>query len=91
MGLSVLTDLLPKKFEKYVKLVTMAVAIFFCGLLFKYGVSMVQMELASGQTTPALGWPEWIFGMSIPVGAAFILIRFVQYGILGLKQKDGDN
>lgn len=95
MGLSVLTDLLPRKFEKYVKLITTIVAVFFCGVLLKYGVDMVMSEIASGQTTPALGWPEWIFGLSIPVGAFLMLVRFIQYGVLGFKkgqkQEEGDN
>lgn len=90
MGLTILTDVLPKKYEKYVKLITLAFAFFFCGLLFIYGVNMVKMELISGQTTAALGWPEWIFGMSIPIGAVLILIRFIQNTILGFYKKEGE-
>lgn len=90
MGLSAVTDLLPKKYDKYVRLITVLVAIFFCGLLLKYGINMVQMELVSGQTTPALGWPEWIFGLSIPVGASLILIRFIQFGIKGFTEREGE-
>ena len=88
MGLSVLTDLLPPKIEKYVRLITVAVALFFCGFLLKYGIDMVMSEIASGQTTPALGWPEWVFGIYIPIGAFFILLRFIQNGISRFTKKE---
>ena len=89
MGLSVLTDLLPKKLQKYVAAVTVIAAIIFCGFLIKYGFDMVASEIRMGQTTPALGWPEWIFGMAVPVGGIFILIRFIQFGISAFKEQGG--
>lgn len=90
MGLTVVTDLLPKKYEKYIKLITLAIAFFFCGFLFKYGVDMVAMEIESGQTTASLGWPEWIFGIYVPIGAALILIRFIQNIYLDFRKKEGE-
>lgn len=95
MGLSVITDLLPQKFDKYVKVIVSVVSVFFCAILLKYGVDMVISEIASGQTTPALGWPEWIFGLAVPVGAFLMLVRFIQYGVSGFKkgqkEEEGDN
>lgn len=90
MGLSALTDLLPKKLQKYVVLITVLAAMVFCGFLIKYGFDMVLTEISFGQTTPALGWPEWIFGMAVPIGGIFIAIRFVQYGINAFKEQGGD-
>lgn len=86
LGLSVLTDLIPKKHQKYVALITWAAAAFFSVLLIKYGWVMVKGEIAMGITTPSLGWPEWWFGMFLPVGGFFILIRFTQWTINIFKQ-----
>lgn len=90
MGLSALTDLLPRKFQKYVILITVIAAIVFCGFLVKYGFNMVISEFKSGQTTPALGWPEWIFGATVPIGGIFIAIRFIQSGIIAFREQEGN-
>lgn len=86
LGLSALTDLLPKKFQKYVALITWVAAALFSILLIYYGFEMVKSEIAMGITTPSLGWPEWWFGMMIPVGGLFILIRFTEWTINAFKQ-----
>lgn len=86
LGLSVLTDLLPKKLQKYVVLFTWLTSIVFSVLLLKYGIDMVQSEIRMGITTPSLGWPEAIFGSFIPIGAIFILIRFTQWTFNSIKQ-----
>ena len=88
LGLSVFTDLLPKKFQKYVALVTWAAAAFFSYFLIKYGLDMVSAEYTLGVKTPSLGWPEWIFGMAIPVGGIFIFIRFTEFIIKMFRSKE---
>ncbi len=79
LGLSVFTDFIPKKYQKYVALITWAAATFFCYFLVKYGFVMVAAEYKMGVTTPSLGWPEWIFGMVIPIGGIFIFIRYTEF------------
>lgn len=86
LGLSALTDLIPKKYQKYVALVTWAVATFFSFLLIRYGLVMVKGEMAMGITTPSLGWPEWWFGMFLPIGGLFIFLRFTQWTINAFKE-----
>jgi C4-dicarboxylate transporter DctQ subunit len=86
LGLSALTDLLPKKYQKYVALITWAVATFFSYFLIRYGFAMVQSEIRMNMRTPALGWPEWWFGMFVPVGGIFIFIRFTQWIIDVFRQ-----
>lgn len=86
LGLSVLTDLLPKKLQKYVVLITWLAAAVFSVLLLKYGIDMVQSEIRMGITTPSLGWPEAIFGSFVPIGAVFILLRFTQWAFNSIKQ-----
>lgn len=85
MGLSALTDLMPKKFQKYIALITTLVATVFCIFLLYQGFGVVVYEMETGQTTPALGWPEWIFGTFVPIGGVFLLIRFIQAGIKAFR------
>jgi len=86
LGLSAFTDLLPKKYQKYVALVTWAAAAFFSLLLLKFGIDMVKSEIAMGITTPSLGWPEAVFGSYIVIGAVFTFIRFTEWTINAFKQ-----
>lgn len=79
LGLSILTDFIPQKYQKYASLIVWFVAAFFSYYLVRYGIVMVQSEIRMGMTTPALGWPEWWFGMFIPIGGLFIFIRYTQW------------
>jgi TRAP-type C4-dicarboxylate transport system permease small subunit len=86
LGLSALTDLIPQKYQKYVAVITWAAAAFFSYYLIRYGISMVQSEIRMGMKTPSLGWPEWWFGLFIPIGGIFIFIRFTQWIISVFRQ-----
>lgn len=88
LGLSVFTDFIPKKYQKYVALITWFVASFFCYFLVRYGLVMVAAEYRMGVKTPSLGWPEWIFGMAIPIGGIFIFIRYTQFTIKMFTSKE---
>lgn len=88
IGLTLLYDLVPKKAKKIFVIILLVSALFFCGLLLYFGIDMVKSEFISGQTTPAMGIPEWIFGLSIPLGAILLLIRMAEYCICQLKGKE---
>lgn len=90
LGLSILTDHLPKKFQKYITLISVVCAVILFAVLLKYGINMVQSQIKYGQTSPALGWPEWIFGLAIPIGAFSLIIRFLQLGISQFIKKEGN-
>jgi TRAP-type C4-dicarboxylate transport system permease small subunit len=88
LGLNLLTDMMPKKAQKVTSVISWACAMFFGGLLVRYGYVMVKGEIALGMTTPSLGWPEWWFGAIIPLSGLFIIIRFTQWIINILMDKD---
>lgn len=90
LGLSMLTDFVPKKHQKYVVLITVICAAVFCYFVIRYGISMVMSQIARKQKSPSLGWPEWIFGLTVPVGGFFILVRYIQFGIQAFRSKEGN-
>jgi len=56
-----------------------------------YGFEIVQSQMQRGQTTPALGWPQWIFTLGLPVGCVFCVYRTVEVTIndvRDIKTKD---
>ena len=95
LGLSIITDRLsPKKaalfsaFDNFMGVV-LGVALFYTGLL------MVKNQIDNSAVTLSLQIPAAIYGSFIPIGMAFVIIRFSQnvlfhlreYG--QLKEKDG--
>lgn len=76
MGFSGLVERFGKKGRLIFEVIGEIVCILFFVLVLWHGIGMVQGEIRSGMTTPALGLPEWIYGLSIPVGALFIIFRY---------------
>lgn len=88
LGLSLITDLLSEKANKVIVIFIGIITSLFCIVLFKEGLVIVKQEMATGQLSPALGWPEWIFGTFIPIGSIFVLVRSLQYTIKQYKSFD---
>ena len=88
IGLTLLYDHCPMKLRKIFFVVFLIASLFFTFLMVYYGIDMVRSEIISGMKTPAMGLPEWIFGLSIPVGSLFPGIRLVEYSIRMLMNKE---
>lgn len=80
LGLSLVTDMLSPNAQRWVAALVTLMSMSMFAVIIVTGVDMVQAQITSGQTTPALGLPEWSMGIAIPVGALFCLIRFAQAG-----------
>ncbi len=87
IGLTLLYDICPKNLRKIFFVVLLLASVFFVGIVTIYGIGMVRSEMVSGIKTPALGAPEWVFGLSIPVGCIILGIRLAEYSILMLGKK----
>lgn len=60
-----------------------------CGLfvlLTYYGVQMVEFQMLINQTTPAMGWPQWIFTLAFPLGCMFCIYRIIEGFIKEYKE-----
>lgn len=80
LGLTILTDHLSPKLKKIVALFAVLLSVSLFAILLVYGVNMVISQYKTGQISPALGWPEFIFGLSIPSGALILILRFIELG-----------
>ncbi len=88
LGLSIFTDMLPKKAKKYVSLLQPISILVFSIYLLIYGIGMVKSELKIGMKTAALEWPEAVFGSFIPIGAAFVILGALQNIVIVLDKKN---
>lgn len=78
LGLTILTDLVSPKIRKTMHIIGYLFAVAFSGAIFYYGILMVLSQRELGQVTANMQLPEWIFGSFVPIGAFFVVVRFVQ-------------
>ena len=96
LGLGLFTGMMPDKVRRYVQCAGNLICAAFCAILGYQGIFMVITEYQLKQLTIAMQWPQWIYGSFIPIGAAVLVIRFVQAACLSLKpekdekKKDGE-
>lgn len=78
LGLTILTDVVDPKVRKVMHIIGYLFAVAFSGAIFYYGILMVISQKQLGQVTANMQWPEWVFGSFVPIGAFFVVVRFVQ-------------
>lgn len=81
LGMSFFVDLMPRRLQMVMALFSMVCSVIMIAILLYYGADMVKSQIRLGSTTAALKMPMYIQGLSIPVGAAFTLLRSIQAGI----------
>lgn len=90
VNLTLVTDRLPASLKKLSVILTTILSVFFSALLFKYGLDKVLTQLANGKRTFVLNWPEWIFWSFVPIGAACMVLHFIEYCVdFCTKEKEG--
>ena len=77
LGLDFVIGFMPEKIQKVLATAATILALFMCGILFVYGVLMVRQEIFLDQVSATMQWPEWIYGMTVPVGAAVLILRYL--------------
>ena len=92
MSMSFIQDQFKKKNQSWFALFAMICSLLFLGILIYYGVLLVQKQIMLGYKTPVLRIPGPVQSLSIPVGAAFMLIRAIQLGVTQFIEfrKEGD-
>lgn len=88
LGLTIITDLFPKRMQKWFTLLGHIFGAIFGGVMLYYGILMTQLEHKLNFATAGMQWPEWIFGAFIPISGAVILIRYIQLAIRVIRTKE---
>ena len=88
LGLTVLTDFFPAKGQKFCTLLGDLMGIVFGVLILWFGYLMAKQEYVLGQLTAGMQWPEWMFGMFVPISGGVLVIRYIQLFITHLVKKE---
>ena len=90
LGFDLLVNSLPVPVRRIISGLVTLVTLGMFVLLFYYSIDMIQTQMMLKQETPALGWPEWVVSLALPVSAFFCFVRFAQAGWIAW-QKGGAN
>lgn len=78
LGVTFLINLFPRKYRKVFVFISAACSVFLFVLLFTHGYQLVVREYINKMTTYSMALPMWWFGLAVPVGAVFLLVRVLQ-------------
>lgn len=81
LGLTIITDRLPEKAQKVVNAFGCVCGLFVCAVATYCGFVMVASERSHNVLTQGMQWPEYLFGMWLPIGCIVLGVRFIQQGI----------
>ena len=91
VSLTLLTDRFPEKLRKPSVLLITTLNLVFTSILFGYGMDKVITQLENGKRTFVLNWPEWIFWSFVPIGAACMILHFIEFCLdFCKKDKEGE-
>ena len=89
--MTLFTDMMPKKAQIVCQIVGNLLGIAFGAVLVYFGFLMAQQEYVLGQKTTGMQWPEWLYGMWIPICGAVLIIRYLQLTAKELKAMKEEN
>ena len=81
LGLSVITDLLPKTAQNVIQLICDLLDAAFCVAIIYLGYLMVQNQVNSNVLSMGMSWPTWLYGIWLPIGGAVLCIRQIQLAV----------
>lgn len=79
ISLSLIYDRVGPKVKKIFASIITAANLVFWALLLKTGADKVLSQVASGKRTSILNWPEWVFTIFLPLGAAILILHTIEY------------
>ena len=88
LGFTLLADHVPKPVAHVFEVISALAGIVFAGVIFYYGILMAVTQYNRGQLSLGVQIPEWIYGSFVPLGAFFLLLRFVELLINALRGRD---
>lgn len=78
ISLTILYDRVSPLVQRIFDLLGYLIGLFFAIVLLYRGILMVQLQRQVGAISITMGWPQWIFGIWLPIGGALMAIVYLQ-------------
>lgn len=88
LGFTLIYDVANIAFKRIITVLVGLMMLLLFGVLFYFGIQMIQFQMDMGQKTPSLGWPQWWFSLAMPLGALLCIYRTIQATLKELRGKD---
>src|SRR5699024_2659312 len=85
LGFSLLLDKVSPSIRQVLTTLIAFISVIFFMFIAYYGVEMMIFQFDIDAKTPALGWPKWLFSLSIPLGSLLCAIRTIEVTVRELK------
>lgn len=85
LGFTLLAEHVPAIVARIFEVISALCGVLFSGVIFWWGIQMTITQFQRGQLSLGVQVPEWIYGSFVPLGAFFLLIRFIQVFITAVK------
>src|SRR5699024_8468739 len=85
LGFSLLLDPVSPSFRLDLTMLIAFILVIFIMFFAYYVVEMMIYQFDIDAKTPALGWPKWLFSLSIPLGSLLCAIRTIEVTVRELK------
>jgi C4-dicarboxylate transporter DctQ subunit len=82
LGLTILTDLFSPKINRWIEIFGCVVSMALLLFMLYLGIGMVRHQISLGNLSTTLQWPEWVFGVIVPIGCALIAVSYLRKAIL---------
>ncbi len=86
LGFSLIFDSMPRGLKLIFSIVLGFISTAIFSIVTYFGYDMVQFQMMLNQTTASLGWPQWIFSLSLPIGSLFCIYRVIEATIKEAKE-----
>lgn len=90
LGFSLLYDSMKGFMKVFMTLFVSFIMILFFAAILYYGLDLVMSQVTRNRLTPALGWPQWVFTLMMPIGCLLCIIRIIERTIVSLKKYSHD-
>lgn len=87
LGFTLLADHVPKIVARIFEVIAALAGIVFAGVIFYFGIRMAMTQYSRGQLSLGVQIPEWIYGSFVPLGAFFLLLRFIEMFFQAIRGK----
>ncbi len=78
LGFTLLADHVPAIVSRIFEVICALAGLLFAGVIFYYGIDMTITQFQRGQLSLGAQIPEWIYGSFVPLGAFFLMLRFLE-------------
>ncbi len=85
MNISALYDVLGSGGKFALEIFFNSIGLAFSGFMFYYGVRLTEKTIQTMQVSPTMMLPMWIVYISVPVGGALMILRYITIIVASIK------